>query len=79
MEEFAVIRVSDTGPGIGDNDRQNVFYPFFTTKKRGSGVGLAVARKIVEGHRGMIDVDNLPRGGAVFTVRLPMVRGATRI
>ena len=73
-----MIRVTDTGPGISASDRQNVFYPFFTTKERGSGVGLSVARKIVEGHRGMIDVDNLPHGGAVFTVRLPMVRDATR-
>ena len=73
FEQFAVIRVADTGPGIGADERARVFYPFFTTKRHGSGVGLSTAKKIVDGHRGLIDVDDAPGGGALFTVRLPMV------
>ena len=73
FERFAVIRIADTGPGIGADERDRVFYPFFTTKQQGSGVGLSMAKKIVDSHRGLIDVDDAPGGGALFTVRLPMV------
>jgi signal transduction histidine kinase len=73
FEQFAVVRVSDSGPGIPVEERAKVFYPFFTTKKNGSGVGLSVVKKIVDSHRGLIDVDCAPEGGALFTVRLPMV------
>jgi signal transduction histidine kinase len=67
------VRIADDGPGIGNGERDRVFYPFFTTKKQGSGVGLSMAKKIVNSHRGLIDVDDAPGGGALFTVRLPMV------
>lgn len=73
FEQFAVVRVSDTGPGIGADERDRIFYPFFTTKKQGSGVGLSMAKKIVSSHRGLIDVADAPGGGAQFTVRLPMI------
>jgi signal transduction histidine kinase len=68
---LAVVRVTDSGPGISDEERQNVFHPFFTTKENGSGVGLSMARKIVDCHGGLIDVDDAPDGGARFSVRLP--------
>jgi len=74
VEELAVVRVSDSGPGISEEERDKIFYPFFTTKKQGSGVGLAMVKKIVGSHRGLIDVDISPQGGARFTVRLPMVQ-----
>ena len=73
FDRFAVVRVSDSGPGIADADKGRVFFPFYTTKKQGSGVGLAMAKKIISSHRGLIDVDDAPEGGARFTVRLPMV------
>ena len=73
FDRFAIVRVSDTGPGIADGDKGRVFFPFFTTKRQGSGVGLAMAKKIVGSHRGLIDVDDAAEGGARFTVRLPMV------
>ncbi|HXV75658.1 MAG TPA: ATP-binding protein [Candidatus Polarisedimenticolaceae bacterium] len=73
FEHFAVVRIADSGPGIGSEERDRVFYPFFTTKKHGSGVGLSMAKKIVSSHHGLIDVADAPEGGALFTVRLPMV------
>jgi len=73
FESYAVVRVSDTGRGIADEHLDKLFHPFFTTKKQGSGVGLSVARKIVDSHRGLIDVESQPGRGTVFTVRLPMV------
>jgi signal transduction histidine kinase len=72
IDHFAVVRVSDTGPGIEEKNRDRIFYPFYTTKKQGSGVGLSMAKKIVNSHRGTIDIDRAPEGGAAFTVRLPM-------
>ena len=73
-EQYVVIRVTDTGPGIEAEDLDRIFSPLFTTKKQGSGIGLAVVRKIVNSHRGRIDVESAPGQGAVFSVLLPMVR-----
>ena len=75
FEHFALVRVSDTGPGISRETRDKIFFPFYTTKTEGSGVGLAMAKKIVNSHRGLIDVDDAPEGGALFTVKLPMALG----
>jgi signal transduction histidine kinase len=74
-EHHIVVRVMDSGPGIAEDERDRVFYPFFTTKKNGSGVGLSMVKKIVDRHRGLIDIDNAPQGGARITVRLPMIDG----
>ena len=73
VEQFVVVRVSDTGAGVAEEERDRIFYPFFTTKERGSGVGLAMAKKIVGSHRGLIDVESSAAAGAEFSVRLPMV------
>ncbi len=74
FDRYVVVRVRDDGPGIPDDVQAKLFYPFYTTKKQGSGVGLSMARKIVDCHRGLIDVDSRPGQGATFTVRLPMVQ-----
>ena len=70
---YAVIRISDTGKGIPEEMRDRLFYPFFTTKQTGSGVGLPLARKIVEGHQGIIDFESEVGRGSTFLVKLPMV------
>jgi signal transduction histidine kinase len=70
----AEIRVADTGPGIAVSDLANVFNPFFTTKPQGMGMGLAIARTIVDAHHGTISAANQPSGGALFTIRLPIHR-----
>lgn len=70
----AEIRIADTGPGIAAGDLANVFNPFFTTKPQGMGMGLAIAKTIVEAHHGTMAAENLLSGGALFTVRLPIVR-----
>jgi signal transduction histidine kinase len=71
-----VITVRDTGPGIRPEHREQVFEPFFSTKPHGTGIGLAIVRRIVQEHDGTIDVTS--EGGACFRVRLPLaqVRGA---
>jgi two-component system nitrogen regulation sensor histidine kinase NtrY len=66
------IAVADDGPGIPDEARDKLFVPHFSTKKRGSGLGLAVANRIVQEHQGTIRVEaNVPRG-ARFVVELPL-------
>jgi signal transduction histidine kinase len=70
---YAFMRFSDTGPGIAPKDLEHIFEPFYTTKDIGSGTGLGlpVARRIVEEHGGWLEAANLPGGGAAFTVWLP--------
>ena len=66
--------VEDSGPGIPPELRDRVFEPFFTTRARGIGLGLAVARQVVEAHGGRIEAGERPGGGARLTVRLPPAR-----
>ncbi|MBW3565585.1 MAG: PAS domain S-box protein [Acidobacteria bacterium] len=68
------IEVHDTGVGITQEDLKLVFEPMFTTKSRGTGLGLAVARQIVVAHRGTIQAESEPDRGSTFTVRLPLKR-----
>ena len=65
------ISVADHGPGIPPEQREQVFAPFFTTKRDGLGLGLNICRTIVEAHGGFIGVENRPGGGATFTFTLP--------
>jgi len=65
------IAVTDSGPGVPPELRGRIFEPFFTTRPRGTGLGLAVARHIVEAHGGRLDVGERAGGGARFTLRLP--------
>jgi two-component system sensor kinase FixL len=66
------IEISDHGPGIPDDVRANLFTPFFTTKKGGMGMGLAISRSIVTAHGGRLEAANDPSGGARFAVILPI-------
>jgi two-component system sensor histidine kinase HydH len=66
------LAVADSGPGVPPELRRRVFEPFFTTRAEGVGLGLAIARQIVEAHGGVIDVDSSASGGARFWVRLPI-------
>jgi signal transduction histidine kinase len=68
----AVISISDSGPGIPPNRLNEVFDPFFTTKQQGMGVGLSIARTIVQAHKGRIWAENVAGGGAVFRLSLPL-------
>ena len=73
----AEVSIEDSGPGIPDGKAEQVFLPFFTTKESGMGMGLSIARTIVESHGGRIWAAN-HRGGAVFRFTLPLLRrGAT--
>jgi PAS domain S-box-containing protein len=66
------MRIIDQGPGILPEAREHLFEPFFTTKHRGTGLGLATTRRILEDHGGTIDLDCPPGGGTVAIIRLPV-------
>jgi nitrogen-specific signal transduction histidine kinase len=67
-----LISVSDTGPGVPSELKEKIFYPFFTTKQRGSGVGLATAQKIIAGHGGTLELDSGVGRGCSFRLRIPI-------
>jgi signal transduction histidine kinase len=79
-DEYAVLVISDSGPGIPPGDVEKIFEPFFTTKDegQGTGLGLAVSHGIVKDHDGWIEVQSPPAGGAVFRVFLPCPGAADR-
>ncbi len=74
------IEVADNGPGIADDIRSRVFDPFFTTKSVGSGtgIGLAVSRRLVEAHGGSLILAPSEGEGACFVIRLPLARDASQ-
>ena len=68
----AVIEVRDTGPGISADQLKRIFIPFFTTKPKGHGVGLALTHRIITEHGGTLTAANASEGGAVFTIKIPL-------
>jgi signal transduction histidine kinase len=66
-----LISVTDTGIGISDEEKEKVFEPFFTKKQRGTGLGLAVVKKIIDNHNGEILIADRDGGGTVFSLWLP--------
>ena len=72
LEKFAELSVSDRGPGIPEDKLKKVFEPFFTSKAEGMGMGLSIARTIIEAHHGLIWAKNRDHGGASFRIRLPL-------
>jgi signal transduction histidine kinase len=70
-EDYASVVVSDTGRGIPPQNLPNIFRPFYTTKGHGTGLGLSLARRIVEEHHGRIEVRSAVGKGSKFTVLLP--------
>jgi len=73
VEDFAELSVSDRGSGIPEEKLKEVFEPFFTNKSQGMGMGLSIARTIIEAHHGLISARNQVHGGASFRIRLPVV------
>ena len=72
LDTTCQIAVADAGPGIAPEIREKIFNAFFTTKARGSGLGLPTAKRLIEAHHGRIEVDCPPSGGTVVTIQLPI-------
>jgi signal transduction histidine kinase len=76
---YTHIRIADTGSGISPEDLPRVFIPFFTTKSRGYGIGLALVQKILVGHGGDVSVERSDSAGTVFDCRLPLLDPAPTV
>ena len=74
LDNTCQIAVTDTGVGIDSKHLQQLFSPFFTTKQKGTGLGLVEAQKIAQAHGGQIDVRSQPGRGSTFTLTLPLKR-----
>jgi signal transduction histidine kinase len=74
IDSSCQIAFIDAGPGIPPEVREKIFTPFFTTKSRGSGLGLPTAKRLIEAHNGQIAIDCPPAGGTTVVVRLPIER-----
>ena len=73
--EILRIIVRDNGPGLNDEQRERIFEPFFTTKAEGTGLGMAIAKRIIESHGGKISLHHHSEGsGAAFTFTLPRIK-----
>lgn len=71
-DDWNLISVSDSGPGIASDLQDLVFEPFFTRKGAGTGLGLSITKRIIEEHGGSLSISSIPEAGACFTVRLPL-------
>ena len=78
VENFVQLSVSDRGPGIPEDKLKEVFEPFYTSKEEGMGMGLSIARTIIEAHNGLIWAENRDHGGASFRIRLPISKNGGR-
>ena len=73
-KDSVLVSVHDTGPGIDPEIKAKLFKPFVTTRKDGSGIGLALSRSIIEKHNGEIWAENIEGGGADFSFRLQIIK-----
>ena len=78
LKDVAEIAVIDTGRGIAPGLLHNIFRPFYTTKRNGTGLGLSLARRIAEEHHGRIDVTSEVGKGTKFLVVLPLQQGTAQ-
>lgn len=72
QENMAKIEIEDTGPGIAKDVLEKLFTPFFTTKARGTGLGLAVVKKVIERHKGKVEISSIVGKGTCFKLYLPV-------
>ncbi|MFH1061607.1 MAG: ATP-binding protein [Candidatus Omnitrophota bacterium] len=77
-KNMIVIEIADTGAGIEKNNLDKLFEPFFSTKVKGVGLGLAISKEIIENHKGTIEVESKLGKGTMFTISLPIVQDSSK-
>jgi signal transduction histidine kinase len=71
-KEYVRLRIKDDGPGMSREIQERIFIPFFTTKKKGTGIGLSLTQKIIHSHSGSIDLKSTPGKGTEFIIQIPV-------
>jgi signal transduction histidine kinase len=74
VSDRALVHIRDNGTGIPEEQIQKLFDPFFTTRSKGTGLGLTIVNRIIQEHNGRIRVTSVPGEGSTFTVELPICR-----
>jgi len=74
-----VLSIGDTGGGIPADQLKRIFEPFYTTKKKGSGLGLMIVQRIIQDHRGQIKIESHVGQGTIFRIWLPLFERQTRL
>lgn len=74
-DNWVVVKITDTGPGMSREQQKKIFDSFFTTKEGGTGLGLPISKKIVEEHHGTMEVESAEGKGTTFTISLPAAAG----
>jgi signal transduction histidine kinase len=74
-----VLSIGDTGGGIPADQLKRIFEPFYTTKKKGSGLGLMIVQRIIQEHRGQIKIESHVGQGTIFRIWLPLFERQTRL
>lgn len=72
LDQYKYIQVADRGPGIPASSIEDIFVPFYTTKKEGNGIGLAISRQIMNLHKGSLTVQSVPNEATAFTMKFPL-------
>lgn len=73
-KKYDIIRITDSGSGIDQKTLENIFTPFYTKKSGGTGFGIPIAKKIIEGHKGRIHIDSKVGEGTDIKIELPLMR-----
>jgi nitrogen fixation/metabolism regulation signal transduction histidine kinase len=76
-KQYVELRVQDNGAGIPDNMMEKLFEPYATSKPKGSGLGLAVVKRIIEEHSGILFAENIKKGGACIIIRIPALESVS--
>jgi signal transduction histidine kinase len=75
VDGTAVLRITDSGPGVPAATLPHLFEPFFSLKTNGTGLGLAIAKRTIEAHAGRIEAESPPDGGLAVGIALPLAAG----
>jgi len=73
-DDYVVVKVSDSGPGVIEDIKDNIIEPFYTTKESSSGIGLSICHRIITDHKGSLEVFASEIGGAEFKIKIPLER-----
>ena len=72
LSSRVTLRIEDTGVGIAAENLPKIFSPFFTTKEKGNGLGLAEVHQVIQAHQGLIEVESEEEKGTQFTIKIPL-------
>ncbi len=71
-KDALILKICDTCPGISPKNKESILNPYFTTKKQGTGLEIAIVYKIIESHNGTIRIESIKGSGTIFVISIPI-------